>query len=383
MISPFVIESGLRQRVNAGRRRPSAQRRGAAARLRDRAAAQLRNGASRLERWRQAQKGVAIVLGTGERARRLAEEVDRAGRFRVHGFLDDDPAARDSERLGPRYLGGFGEFAGILREQPVERVLFALPRRQLADEATANLVSTCQLLGIDVGFPSDLFESGEGRAALDRLGSIPALRVGRHRPPGWKLLLKRSLDVAGALAALLLTAPAWLLAALAIKLDSPGPVFFVQTRTGRHGRTFRCIKFRTMVTGAEDEQAALLRQNEQSGPVFKIRNDPRITRVGRVLRRYSIDELPQLLNVLAGQMSLVGPRPPLPAEVAQYEIDHRARLSMRPGITCTWQISGRSEIAFADWVKLDVDYIDRWSLRLDLKILLLTIPAVLSARGAS
>jgi lipopolysaccharide/colanic/teichoic acid biosynthesis glycosyltransferase len=138
-----------------------------------------------------------------------------------------------------------------------------------------------------------------------------------------------------------------------------------------------------MVTGAEDGQAALQRRNEQSGPVFKIRDDPRITRVGRVLRRYSIDELPQLLNVLLGQMSLVGPRPPLPSEVAQYEIDHRARLSVRPGITCTWQISGRSEIGFAEWVKLDVEYIERWSLRLDLKILLLTIPAVLSARGAS
>jgi lipopolysaccharide/colanic/teichoic acid biosynthesis glycosyltransferase len=160
-------------------------------------------------------------------------------------------------------------------------------------------------------------------------------------------------------------------------------VFFVQDRCGRFGRLFRFVKFRTMYEGADEAKLELLAENEQSGPVFKMRDDPRVTRVGRFLRRYSIDELPQLVNVLTGDMSLVGPRPPVPGEVNKYEIDHRGRLSMRPGMTCLWQVSGRNEIAFGDWVKLDLEYIERWSLRLDLEILVMTLPAVLSGRGAS
>jgi exopolysaccharide biosynthesis polyprenyl glycosylphosphotransferase len=216
------------------------------------------------------------------------------------------------------------------------------------------------------------------------MAGTPALTLslrGHHRP--WKLAVKRCIDIAVASLLLVLTLPIWLLAMLAIKLDSDGPVFFRQQRSGRLGRPFWFYKFRTMRVDAEAAMSELRGRNEQSGPVFKIRDDPRVTRVGRWLRRYSIDELPQLLHVMTGDMSVVGPRPPLPAEVLQYEIDHRARLSMRPGITCLWQVSGRNEIAFGDWVKLDLEYIERWSLWLDLEIMLLTIPAVLSGRGAS
>ncbi|HET8733492.1 MAG TPA: sugar transferase, partial [Anaeromyxobacteraceae bacterium] len=181
---------------------------------------------------------------------------------------------------------------------------------------------------------------------------------------------------------LLALAPLLLGVAAAIKLDSPGPVFFRQRRVGLHGRLFDILKFRSMHRDAEAKLAALRGRNEMSGPVFKITDDPRVTRVGRLIRRTSIDELPQFWNVLVGQMSVVGPRPPLPSEVAQYRRWHRRRLSVRPGITCIWQISGRNQIDFDRWMELDLQYIDQWSLANDLRIFLKTIPAVLGARGA-
>jgi exopolysaccharide biosynthesis polyprenyl glycosylphosphotransferase len=328
-------------------------------------------------------KSLVIVLGSGLRARQLADTLEQGPDFEVHGFLDDDPSSQDREKLGDRYLGRLSDLVAIASKAPIERVMFALPRRFIADGATANLVSTCNLLGIDVSFPLDLFETRNSHVVVEHVGSLPVVRLSGHRRTQWGLALKRAIDLIGAITALILTAPLWLIAAVAIKLDSEGPIFFQQTRCGRFGRPFQCLKFRTMIPDAEHARSRLELRNEQSGPVFKMKDDPRITRVGRILRRYSIDELPQLVNVVLGDMSLVGPRPPLPSEVAQYEIDHRARLSMRPGITCIWQISGRNEIGFADWVKLDMQYIDDWSLALDLQILLLTIPAVLTARGAS
>jgi lipopolysaccharide/colanic/teichoic acid biosynthesis glycosyltransferase len=170
---------------------------------------------------------------------------------------------------------------------------------------------------------------------------------------------------------------------IAIKWESPGPIFYVQRRCGRNGCTFRMLKFRTMSDGAETQKESLQKHNEVSGPVFKIKKDPRVTKVGKLLRKTSLDELPQLVNVLLGHMSLVGPRPPIPEEVNQYEMAQRRRLSVRPGITCLWQVRGRSLIPFEEWVRLDLEYIDRWSLLLDLRILLLTIPALISMRGAS
>jgi exopolysaccharide biosynthesis polyprenyl glycosylphosphotransferase len=195
------------------------------------------------------------------------------------------------------------------------------------------------------------------------------------------LFLKRILDVTGSGAALLLLSPLLALVAALVKATSPGPVFFVQERSGLNGRRFGCVKFRTMVADAEARKAEIEHLNEVNGPVFKIKNDPRITPVGRVLRRWSIDELPQLWNVLVGDMSLVGPRPPIPSEVVQYETSDRRRLSMRPGLTCLWQVAGRNTIGFAQWVKLDLLYIDTWSLAQDIKILLKTFPAVLRGTG--
>jgi exopolysaccharide biosynthesis polyprenyl glycosylphosphotransferase len=327
-----------------------------------------------------------ILLGTGTRARQLANliESDPGKNIRVLGFLDDDPPKLDRMAVGSRFLGPVGCLADIASEHAIDRVIFALPRRYLGRESVANAAAVCEMLGIDMTIPVDLFETRVARIRSADLSGAPAITLStrRHHSP-WKLAIKRAIDIIGALVAMLVTIPLWIVVAVAIKLDSPGPVFFVQHRCGYRGRTFPFIKFRTMFVDAEARMDEVQKLNEQSGPVFKIHDDPRITRTGRILRRFSIDELPQLLNVLLGQMSLVGPRPPLPSEVQHYETDHRGRLSMRPGITCLWQISGRNQIAFEDWVKLDLEYVERWSLLLDFEILMATIPAVLSARGAS
>jgi len=327
-----------------------------------------------------------LILGTGERARKIAERFERGfwGRARVCGFLDDSPTESDLQLLGDRYLGKLNEIRNVATTCGVERVVYALPRRFLADPSISNVVSCCEIIGIEVTISLDLFETRSRQVLGPALDGMPTLMISpraHHRK--WKLAVKRAMDIGLSLIAILMTLPLWLAAAIAIKLESSGPVFFIQPRSGRFGKLFPCLKFRTMQTDAEEVRKQLVRANEMSGPVFKIRDDPRITRVGKVLRRYSIDELPQLLNVLVGHMSMVGPRPPLPDEVRQYEIDQRARLSMRPGLTCLWQVSGRNEIPFGDWVKMDIEYIERWSLWLDLHILLLTIPAVLSGRGAS
>jgi len=195
-------------------------------------------------------------------------------------------------------------------------------------------------------------------------------------------LLKRGLDLAVAMAGLLLTLPLFPVIAVLVRLDSRGAVFFAQKRVGRHGRLFTCYKFRSMVADAEIKKIDLAAMNEASGPAFKIRQDPRITAIGSFLRRSSLDEMPQLINVLLGQMSVVGPRPQIPTEVELYEPWHRARLAVKPGITCLWQISGRSHVGFDEWMRLDLEYIRRRSMRTDLFILMRTLPAVMARKGA-
>ena len=186
----------------------------------------------------------------------------------------------------------------------------------------------------------------------------------------------------GAAAVLVVCSPIIVIAAMLVKLNSPGPAFYRQTRCGLNGRPFEMLKLRTLCLDAEAQKIDLMHLNEMDGPVFKIRHDPRITSIGKMLRRWSMDELLQLWNVLRGDMSLVGPRPAVPAEVDRYSVAQRRRLSMRPGLTCLWQVSGRNTISFEQWVKLDVEYIDTWALNLDLKLLLRTVPAVLFGVGA-
>jgi len=327
-----------------------------------------------------------LVLGAGERARELARELesDPLSPARVIGFLDDTPRPQDREALGARYLGAVSELARLAPEHTIGRVVYALPRSELGARSVVHAVGVCEMLGVPVTIPLDLYDTRAASVVPRKLAGRPAFSLEiQSQHPGWKLAVKRGIDIVGATIVLVLALPVMAVVAAAIKRDSPGPVFYGQARCGRHGREFRFWKFRTMYVGSEARAAEIQELNEQSGPVFKAKHDPRVTKVGRFLRRYSIDEMPQLLNVLAGQMSLVGPRPPLPSEVSHYELDHRGRLSMRPGITCLWQISGRNEIPFEDWVKLDLEYLERWSLSLDMAILVATVPAVLSGRGAS
>lgn len=327
-----------------------------------------------------------VLIGSGPRAREVAEQLEKRTSWgiRVIGFLDDEPSQRDLAAVGSRYLGGVGQLIETLRRETVDEVVLAQPRSALGSDATAHALGLCELHGVDFTIATDLFHGRIATPHFHEVDSVPLVTLGHHGPTiGWQPALKRLIDICGSLAVIALTLPLWIAAAIAIKLDSRGPVFFVQPRSGRNGRPFPCVKFRTMHTDAEDRLAELRTQNEVSGPVFKLRDDPRITRVGRVLRRYSIDELPQLLSVVVGHMSLVGPRPPIPTEVDAYEPDQLRRLSVRPGITGLWQVSGRTRIAFEDWVRLDLQYIDEWSVLLDLQILWATIPAVLQGEGAS
>ena len=255
-------------------------------------------------------------------------------------------------------------------------------------EAAFEDLTGLEIGSVDFDNAEPLSDTGSD-LTIDLRGPDPVIELApRLRPTGLlaaspaQLAAKRAIDVVGAAVALVLLSPVFLLTAAAIKATSRGPVFYVSERVGKNGKTFRFLKFRTMRVEADRAKAELIDLNEADGPVFKIKEDPRITRLGRLLRRSSIDELPQLLHVLSGRMSLVGPRPPIPEEVEQYNEYQKRRLSVKPGLTCWWQVSGRSTLDFDTWVKLDIEYIETWNLRTDLAILLRTVPAVLSGRGA-
>ncbi len=247
-----------------------------------------------------------------------------------------------------------------------------------------QVINACELEGVEVWLAADFFNTQIARTAVDDFHGVPLLVF--HSAPAASLqgLVKQAIDFAGALAMLVLLSPVLLLCALLVKITSPGPILFRQKRSGINGRPFTMYKFRSMGTNAEQRKHELAAMNEMSGPVFKVSNDPRITSVGRFLRRFSLDELPQLFNVLKGAMSLVGPRPLPVDETRRFEdLAHRRRLSVKPGLTCLWQISGRNEVSeFSDWVRLDLEYIDNWSLWLDIKILFRTIPVVFIGTGA-
>jgi exopolysaccharide biosynthesis polyprenyl glycosylphosphotransferase len=253
---------------------------------------------------------------------------------------------------------------------------------QTAFSEIEKAILACEVEGVEAWLVADFFKTSIARATIDDFYGKPLLIFRTTPEISWQLVCKRIIDVTGAAIGLLVLGPLVMLpAAIGLKLTSPGPILFKQKRSGLHGRLFTMYKFRSMITNAEMLKAELEVFNEMSGPVFKMSDDPRITPIGRVLRRTSIDELPQLWNVLIGDMSLVGPRPPIPSEVQHYDPWHRRRLSMKPGLTCIWQISGRNRIGFDQWMKLDLQYIDNWSLWLDLKILARTFPVVLTGLG--
>ena len=267
----------------------------------------------------------------------------------------------------------------VLRTNVIDTV--AILSDGLLPAVRDDILRQCTTQGIEVWLDSPLFHTSAVSPVLDEINGLPALVFNPTPHPYWALAVKRAMDILLSAAALLLLAPLFLVIALAVRLTSPGPAFFAQRRCTIHGRTFRMFKFRTMVADAETRLSSLADRNEVSGPVFKIRDDPRITRIGRFLRRYSLDELPQLVNVFLGDMSLVGPPPPIPDEVAQYEDWQRRRLSMRTGCTCLWQVGGRNDLSFDDWMKLDLRYIDDWSLALDIRILFQTVFTVIRGTG--
>ncbi len=263
----------------------------------------------------------------------------------------------------------------------VDEIVFAVTRKKLDEMKQIFLL--CEELGIRARVAMNFFQNRLARLEVEELEGIPFLTFTTTPSNETQLAAKRLLDVAISLLLLALSVPIIVLAAIAIKITSPGSVLFKQQRMGLNGRIFTLYKFRTMIFDAHERVSEVSHLNEMSGPVFKARSDPRITGVGRILRKFSLDELPQLWNVLKGDMSLVGPRPPIPEEVRSYHRWQRRRLSMKPGLTCLWQVNGRNNIDFDRWMQLDLQYIDNWSPSLDLKILLRTIPAVLLGRGAS
>jgi exopolysaccharide biosynthesis polyprenyl glycosylphosphotransferase len=269
-----------------------------------------------------------------------------------------------------------------LHQHSVGRVIFPTARTEL--RRLEQAIAVCEIEGVEAWLMPDFIQTSIARPAFDMLGVQPMLVFRSAPDASWSLVLKRILDLIVSTLALLILSPLFLIVAIAIKLTSAGPVFFAQLRSGQHGRPFIMYKFRSMYADAASRRQEFAAQNELNGPVFKIANDPRITPLGRWLRHYSIDELPQVINVLLGQMSLVGPRPLPVYEVEKFpDPAQRRRMSVRPGLTCLWQVNGRSQVTdFETWVRLDLEYIDNFSLWLDLKILLQTIPAVLLGRGA-
>jgi exopolysaccharide biosynthesis polyprenyl glycosylphosphotransferase len=270
----------------------------------------------------------------------------------------------------------------MLHEHSVNSVI--LSARHAYFEQVEAAIRACELEGVEAWLVADFFKAQISRTSFDDFYGWPVLVFRSAPESSWPRAIKQMMDTAGAFLVLVLFWWLFVLLALLVKFTSPGPVFFRQQRSGINGRPFTLYKFRTMVTNAEQLKHELEAMNEMSGPVFKVTNDPRVTRIGKFLRKYSLDELPQFYNVLRGEMSLVGPRPLPVDEVKQFnDLAHRRRLSVKPGLTCLWQISGRNEVKdFKDWVRLDLEYIDNWSLWLDFQILWLTLPAVLAAKGA-
>ena len=327
-----------------------------------------------------------LILGHNPEALRMSQRIDshQVLGYKIVGFIAEQPATDVTLKLAPdpRVVGTIADLQSVLEKGPVDEMIVCLPFQE--NFATiAEAVRLSQELGIVVRlFPDAPNAKLLGRLHIEQFEGDYVVTLFREQML-LQLLGKRLLDLAGSLLALVVLSPLLVLVALGIKLTSPGPILFVQERVGMNKRRFKLYKFRSMYMDAEKRKAELTHLNEMDGPVFKIKNDPRVTALGRFIRATSIDELPQLLNVLRGQMSLVGPRPPLLDEVNRYDWLYRKRLSIKPGITCLWQISGRNEINFKQWMELDQRYIHDWSLWLDVVILAKTIPAVLLRKGAS
>jgi exopolysaccharide biosynthesis polyprenyl glycosylphosphotransferase len=338
----------------------------------------VRAGLHRMPELRQR----TLILGSGLVAGQVVEKLDNNVQFGLVpvGIVDDE--VHDIGTPDLPWLGRFSDLDAIIEAQAIDRVIIAFSKA--SHEQLLESIRACRDAGVTVDVVPRLFEFLDGVRALDQVGGLPLLSIGAPMLTSTSIAAKRVLDTVGSLGLIALFAPLMIAIAIAIKLESRGPVFFRQPRAGRGNTSFQLIKFRSMYVDAEQRKAEIAELNEASdGVMFKIREDPRVTRVGRFIRRFSLDELPQLFNVLMGQMSLVGPRPLIFPETAALEEDwHLRRLELRPGLTGPWQVYGRSQSPFQEMVRFDYQYVAGWSLARDIEILLATLPAVMSGRGA-
>lgn len=322
-----------------------------------------------------------LVVGSGRLGKLIMQHIAASPHlgYSIVGFLHDiHEQPGDFGRF--KMLGTIDDLALVIRSMQVDEVIIALPSEQ--HQQTIRSVRLCERLGASFMLVPELYELSLSRIDMVAIEGIPLLGIKQKPLNRVQRLVMRLTDIAGATLVLVLGSPFWLCLALLVKLTSPGEIVFSQPRVGAGQRLFQCYKFRSMYKNAEQMQAALLAKNEAQGPLFKMKDDPRVTPIGKFLRRTSLDEIPQLFNVIKGDMSLVGPRPPLPREVAQYQEWQKGRLAMKPGLTGLWQVRGRSDLSFDEGVLMDLYYIENWSLRLYYQILLRTIPAVLFSRGA-
>lgn len=326
-------------------------------------------------------KKPVIIIGTGEKAREFMESIkdDPGEELEIIGFIGEKERNVGNRVYGADILGDFQNLKEVLHSHPIDEVIFALSKENLE---IGEMLRLCEEEGVTASIITDFPVSAKTNVQLRMAHNLPLLTLSRVPYSPWQLFLKRITDIVISALALVILSPLFLVVAVLVKFTSTGPVFYQWEVVGFNKRPFKSWKFRTMVKNADELKTKLWDKNEMLGPVFKIRDDPRITRIGRALRRFSLDELPQLYSVLRGDMSLVGPRPPLIGEVNRFESWQRRKLSLKPGLTCLWQVSGRNEIRdFDDWAKLDLEYIDNWSLWLDLKIFFKTVYVILSGSG--
>jgi exopolysaccharide biosynthesis polyprenyl glycosylphosphotransferase len=321
-----------------------------------------------------------LIVGDGRVGQALRNHLSslQTMGFRFRGFVTVDDLANRKGSPDPSVVGDLRNCVTVARSLFIDEIYFTTPVER--DKVIA-VVDEAHLNGIDVRVVPDLYDGLAWNAPVEYVGQFPTIPIHRRDFPRGAFVLKRVMDLAFCSMALLVCAPLMAVIALMIKMDSDGPVFYTAQRVGRKGRSFNCLKFRTMVHKAESMRGSLAHRNERSGLLFKISNDPRVTQIGFWLRRYSLDELPQFLNVLAGTMSLVGPRPPLTSEVEQYDLSHLRRLDVLPGITGLWQVEARQDPSFDNYISLDTAYVENWSLMLDLKIMVRTVGVVLSGSG--
>lgn len=324
-----------------------------------------------------------MIVGTGAKAQEMAELLSRYSEWglRLVGFVISDEKRPNDLPDRMRVLGTVADIPQLVENHVVDEIMFVgSGTKDLA--CLEEILPVCREQGIRTRVAADLFPAKVSKVSMEFMENVPILTFSATPDHPFPLFVKRAMDVGISLSLFILLSPLMALIVVLVKLTSRGPIIYRQLRCGLYGRRFTLYKFRSMQEGAEDVLWEIRHLNEMDGPVFKMRNDPRVTPLGRFLRKSSMDELPQFWNVLKGDMSLVGPRAPLPEEVKEYTRWQRRRLSVKPGITCLWQVSGRNEIDFHEWMKLDLHYIDNWSLLLDLKILLRTFPVVLLGKGA-